>query len=307
MRVLFATDGRPPALAAEELLRRLADPTRVEVTILSALEDVIEPSGRSSVADVLDAADERFRRTGIASTTIEATGDPTVAVERELLDEGFGLTVVGAGDRSWLGRLAFGSVSFHLLHVAPTPLLVVHRAPFREHDRLRVLVGADGSPAAMRAIDTLTSLTTPDLVELSVRSVVRLPDVGFAAYPGASVPAAYLEEATGAARHAAEEGRERSIERLRARGFAARGSLGSGWPGIDLLARADRDDVDLLVAGARGLGRIERLAMGSVSGHLARHAPATLVARAARVTVEHDPLDAPNGHVARSRYAVRWG
>ena len=45
-------------------------------------------------------------------------------------------------------RLAFGSVSTQMLHASPVPVLLVHRTPDPEHERLHVLVGADGSPSA---------------------------------------------------------------------------------------------------------------------------------------------------------------
>jgi nucleotide-binding universal stress UspA family protein len=38
---------------------------------------------------------------------------------------------------------------------------------------------------------------------------------------------------------------------------------------------------DIVVVGSRGLGAVERVAIGSVSDQIAREAPATLVARSA--------------------------
>lgn len=306
MKILFATDGRPPAVAAGELLRRLVDPSKAEVTILHALEYGNEVVADSYATGVLGEAEQAFRSVGIESTAIRVDGDPAECIEKELSDEGYGLTVVGAGNHTWLGRLVFGSVSTHLLHVAPSPILLVHRAPPTDHDRLRVVIGADGSPASMRAIDTLVALTAPDRVEVSVRAVVRTPDLAFAAYPGGVVPAAFVEEALGSAKHAATDGLERALERLRAAGFAPHGSLGSRWPATDLLDRVERDEADLLVVGARGVGRIERLAMGSVSAHVARHAPATLVAHADLAPDLGDDIEDPDGDVSHSRYAVRW-
>lgn len=307
MKIMFATDGRPPAIAAEEMLRRLVDPSQVEMTILHALEYGNELVADSYAADVLEASQGRFRPVGIATSTIRAEGDPAVAIEKALIEDGYALTALGAGNHTWLGRLVFGSVSTHLVHVAPTPVLLVQRRPIEGHDRLRVVIGADGSPAAMQAIDTLTGLTTPDRVQLWVRAVVRLPEVAFAAYPGGAVPAGHVEEAFRDARDTATDGLERTVERLRAAGFSARGSLGSGWPATDLLECVDRQGADLVVVGSRGIGGIERLTMGSVSAHVARHAPATLVAHATLLTpdVDHDVSD-PDGDVRRSRYGVRW-
>ena len=49
---------------------------------------------------------------------------------------------------------------------------------------------------------------------------------------------------------------------------------------LALLDEASQLEADLVVLGARGLGPIGRLTVGSVSAHIARHAPATLVAHA---------------------------
>jgi nucleotide-binding universal stress UspA family protein len=201
----------------------------------------------------------------------------------------------------------FGSVSTHLLHACSNPILIAHRGPAAEHDRIRVVVGADGSPAAMSAIDTLLALTDPDRIELEVRATLQTPTEVFAAYPGAVVPARYVTEALKKAREVTSRNLERSLQRLRRAGFMPHGSLGSGWAANDLLDLATRSEADLVVVGARGVGRLERLALGSVSSHVARHAPATLVAHAEQISaVTDDRIGDPDGDVRRTRYAVRW-
>ena len=57
MDVLFATDGRPPAVAAGELLRRLVVPSHVDVTVLHASEFGNEVVAESYARDVLAAAE----------------------------------------------------------------------------------------------------------------------------------------------------------------------------------------------------------------------------------------------------------
>jgi nucleotide-binding universal stress UspA family protein len=290
VRILLAADGRPPALGAEELVRRLLDPSHAEVAIVHAIEYGVDLAGEEHATAVLGAAEARFREAGVGCRTIRIDEDPALAIEKELAREDYAAVALGAGNHTWLGRLVFGSVSTHLLHVAPCPVLVVHRGPVPGHDRIRVLVGADGSPAAMEAIATLLSLTSPDRVDISVRSVIRPPDVPFAAYPGGVVPVRYLEEVDAEAERVAERALERSIERIRVAGYEAHGSLGRGWPANDLLDRADRDEVDLVVMGARGVGRIERITMGSISAHVARHAPATFLAHASTSMAQEEPI-----------------
>jgi nucleotide-binding universal stress UspA family protein len=265
----------------------------VDVTILHALEYGNEAAAERYADDVFSVAEASFGGAGIPTHLVSVEGDPAVAVEKELTQGMHDLVVLGAGNHTWLGRLVFGSVSTHVLQVAATPVLLVHRAPHLEHDKLRVLVGADGSPAAMLAIDTLIALTDPDRVDLAVRTVIQTPNLAFTTHPAAYPPTAYIEEAMEQAKETAATNLERSLERLRVAGFSPHGGLGTGWPANDLLDRADRDEADLVVVGARGIGTIARLTMGSVSSHVARHAPATLVAHAAGAVVGSDKVEEP--------------
>jgi nucleotide-binding universal stress UspA family protein len=224
-----------------------------------------------------------------------------------LADQEFGLIVMGAGNHDWLGRLAFGSVSTHMLHSAPVPVILVHRTPDPTHERLHVLFGADGSPSAASAMDTLAAITEPDRIDLEVRTVVHTPELGFSAHPGAYVPTRYIEDLLAAEKATAEKHLGETLDRARAMGFTADGSLGIGWPANDLLSHAAKKEADLIVVGARGLGTMARMTMGSVSAHVARHAPAALVAHALGHLVETEEIEEPDGDVSSNRYAVRWG
>jgi nucleotide-binding universal stress UspA family protein len=279
MEILYATDGLPPATAAGELLRRLADPSRVNVAILFA-EDVADEVLGDSVAQGLDEAERAMRGAGVATRVLRMKGDAVVSIEKALADQDFGLVVLGAGNHRWLDRLAFGSVSTHMLHSAPVPVLLVHRTPDPTHERLHVLFGADGSPSAASAMDTLAAITEPNRVDLEVRTVVHTPELGFSAHPGAYVPTTYIEGLLAAERATAKKHLGETLDRARVMGFTAHGSLGIGWPANDLLSYGEKKEADLILVGARGLGTLARMTMGSVSAHVARHAPAALVAHA---------------------------
>lgn len=307
MKILYATDGRPPATAAGELLGKLVDPARVTVTILHAGEFGNELVADDYAADVLDRAEKAFRDVGIRTERLYVDGVPASCVAKELAREDYHLTVLGAGNNTWLGRLVFGSTSTHVLHEAPTPVLVVHRAPDPSHERLRVLVGADGSPSAAHAIDTLASISEPNRVEIHVRTVIRTPELAFSAYPGAYVPASFIEELLVEEKAIASRHLNDALERMLSLGFSADGSVGTGWPANDLLEHAEKLDADLIVVGARGIGAIARMTMGSVSAHVAGHAPAALVAHAQVDLVDNEAIEEPDGNVSRNRFPVRWG
>jgi nucleotide-binding universal stress UspA family protein len=306
MEILYATDGLPPATAAGELLRRLVDPSRVNVTILSS-QNVADVAMDDSIAMTLEKAEATMRGAGVATRVLRMTGDAVTSIEKALADQEFGLVVLGAGNHDWLGRLAFGSVSTHMLHSAPVPVLLVHRTPDLTHDRLHVLFGADGSPSAESAIDTLAAITEPDRIDLEVRTVVHTPELGFSAHPGAYVSGRYIEDLLAAEEATAERHLDETLDRSRVMGFTPHGSLGTGWPANDLLSYGEEKEADLIVVGARGLGTLARMTVGSVSAHVARHAPAALVAHAHGHIRETDEIEEPDGDVSGNRYPVRWG
>jgi nucleotide-binding universal stress UspA family protein len=304
MQILYATDGESTARDAGRLLTRLADPARAEVTILSAHDPWTEEVDRY-FGDVLDDAEKQLRDVGLVSSSTRRKGEPALSIERELSGRPYDMVVVGAGNHGWLDRWAMGSVSNHVLAHSAVPVLVVHRAPDDE-DRVRVLVGADGSPAVEHAIDTLMSLSGPDRVAIEVRAVIEAPDLTAWGSPGVAVPSSSVEAAFRDARGLASVHMEEALSRLRTAGFRAEGSLGEGWPANDLLERTADRRVDLLVMGAHRRGFFERLVMGSVSSHVTRHAPASLVACARAFPPEEEPIEEPNGFVSRNRFPVRW-
>lgn len=281
MKVLFATDGRPAAAAAAELLRRLLDPERVTVTVLHADE-----YGNRVVADryaesVLDDAVEAMRGAGITATPLRMHTNVLAGIDEARSREGSELTVVGAGNHSWLGGVVFGSVSTHLVHDASAPALVVHRAPKATHDRVHVLVGVDGSPSVAAATSLLTKITDPTRIDMHLCSAVVPAAVSVASHPGGVfLPQVMLDEMRTEREGTADRYLAEMREQLEVVGFETTASRPEGPAPLVVLDEVSRLETDLVVLGARGLGPIGRLTVGSVSAHVARNAPATLVVHA---------------------------
>jgi nucleotide-binding universal stress UspA family protein len=263
------------------MLRRLLDPDRVSVTILH-----VDAYGNEVVADryaasVLDEAMEAMRGVGITATTMRLRGDVVGGIDEARAREGSELTVVGAGNHTWLGGVVFGSVSTHLVHHATAPVLVVHRAPNVSHERLRVLVGVDGSPSVASASSLLTRITHPARIDVHLCSAVVPALVMVAPHlGGASFPGDMLEEMTAERVEAADRYLADMQHRLVTAGYEATATKPEGAAPLVLLDEVSRLESDLVVLGARGLGPLGRITVGSVSEHVARHAPASLVAHA---------------------------
>ena len=280
-KILFATDGLPPARAAGLLLRRLVVPDRVEVSILTAVDDLRADGPNGGVRSILDEAQQDMLDAGIVSQTRTDLGEPAAVIDKTLDGEEFGLVVVGAGKHPWLQRFVFGTVSTHLLNAVAVPLLVVHRGDADTTGPVRILVGVDGSASADHALDSLISLTSPERASIEVRSIVEMPLIPMTGMGHAPsyVSSVDVQRGVDSRRSVAEASVTSAAERLRHAGFEATHSVVEGSAAIDLVDHATRVGADLVSVGARGLRPFSRLAVGSVSAHVARHAPATLVVR----------------------------
>ncbi len=280
MHTLYATDGREPAVAAGQLLVRLADPQRAEVTAL-----YVDEYGNQLVADrfaeaTLESAVALLAGAGLRVGRKRARGNVKQAIERELAEGAYDLAALGVGNEGWIGRLILGGVSTSVLHHSSIPTLVVARAPVETHDRIKVVIGTDGSPAATQAMDALLGLTAPDRCEVFVRSVVDVPLVPAPGWPDVEAAStAELEELAASATEAAERRLREALGRFDAAGYPTAGDVVRGSAAIQLTEAIEQRDADLVVVGSRGLGRVASFALGSVSAHVVRSAPATLVGK----------------------------
>jgi nucleotide-binding universal stress UspA family protein len=282
VRVLNPTDGRPPAAAAAGLLASLVDPRSVEVTVLHVDEYGNRLVADRFAAEVIDQALRRLRYAGFTAGSKRARGSIKRAIERELTDGGYTLVVLGAGNTGSIGRLILGGVSTFVVHRSTVPTVVVQRPPIEGRQRLRTVVGTDGSREAGRSIEALIAVASPERCDVSVRSVVEgglpaaqaLPDTAEMATEPSDAPDRQLDEETeNAERYVAE-----AVERFRQTGFRCDGDVVRGRAEVALLDAVRERDADLVALGTRGRGRFAGMALGSVSAHLLRTSPATLVA-----------------------------
>jgi len=139
-----------------------------------------------------------------------------------------------------------------------------------------LLIGVDGSREARQAVSFVASLTPPPGGRATVLRVIepgRLPSLGL--FP-ARVRAHLEAEASNvraAAMRAAQRDVDRAVARLESSGWRARGEVRMGVPLAELLAAITTIRADLLVVGSRGIGRVERVLLGSVADAVIKRAP----------------------------------
>ncbi len=280
MNVLYATDGRESARNAGRLLARLASPTRADVTIF-LVDQFNDQVADDEVANATFGwAVEHLEAASLPAQTKRVRSDVKSEIQHEVDAGAYDLIVIGAGNTGWLGGPILGGVANYVLHGLDTPTLVVRRPPAEGRDRIRVVVGADASAASDRAIETLILLTEPERCEIFVVSVVeQVPIDTFGLPVAATIAPGELDAAM-------ELGEGEATVKVRAatEPFDRAGLRSSGHvvtvPGVaaGLMDAIERHDADLVVVGSRGLGPLVGIALGSVSSHMVRAAPATLVA-----------------------------
>ena len=284
-RIIVGFDGSEEARDALCFASRLA---RLEGSALAvAVVGLFEPQTSSEAERIASADSRRAIFAAVSEELGSRTFEPRVIeglpVAQGLLrlaeDEEADLIVVGSTHRGGAGRVFPGSVGAQLFHGSPCPVAIVPKG-FRsaEHDVRGVLgVAYDGSREAELALAEAVHLAR--LLDVDLRLIAVVPPVELLDIPRAE-------------RNAQNHRRRREWEALLEHGAAmvpgdleAETRLQEGEPGGTLTTSCR--ELDALVLGSRGRGRLGRTLLGSVSAHLCCNAecPVVVVPRGAEPTV----------------------
>lgn len=170
---------------------------------------------------------------------------------------GVGLLSIGSRGLDALDRFMLGSISNHAIHHAPCSVLVVKEPP---RPVRHLLLAVDGSAASDKAVKFLlrTINPMPDGPDHEPVMVTVMHTVPYFKYPEVKEVGKTLIQRHGA--------------KLSKSGFQIREALRLGKPADEILTVAKQDEADLIVTGAKGLGAIRRVLLGSVSTRVVQHA-----------------------------------
>jgi len=277
MRVLMATDGSPDARDAVEWLLRAPLPADARISVISAMPvpvayEALKMSWselRKQASDVVEDAGRRLAERWSNVTVRIVEGDPRRVILEAADGEGSDLIVLGARGLGAVASFLLGSVSLGVAHQAPCPVLVCKGPP---RPIKSVTIGIDGSEharAALRFVCRLPLAADVSLHLVSIAELLRFPSTA----PGIITP-----QLRAAMRDYEDQARRKLDEVLAAavaevpRGTAVSIATAIGPLAPSILAETDKQGSDLIVVGARGLGAVKRMFLGSVSESVLRHA-----------------------------------
>ena len=285
MKILVGYDGSPSAEAALADLKRAGLPRNAEAMVISVFEEWIPaPASIGGVATTfpMEELKEVKEATSLAKSAkaVIKTLFPEWLVQArgmigypantilELADEwNPELIVVGSHGRTALGRFFFGSVSQKVLQAANCAVRIARESRRSGDEAARIIVGVDGSKDAEAAVNAIHARNWSKGSEVRVVGAIGV-------FP--PVASEYLALEAGqwiAAENArVKQAVESAAERLRAIGLGV-SSVIKEAPPIQLLSTAAEDmDADCIFVGAKGMGRIEKMLLGSVSAAIASRA-----------------------------------
>ncbi|HEY7140622.1 MAG TPA: universal stress protein [Methylomirabilota bacterium] len=277
--VLVATDGSPQArIAVETAVAFPWPPGSTGHGVIARGTPVLTDASPAVWEALLEAgrlearrAERRLRRRWPDAEVLVTAAPPVLGILARARKLRAGVIVLGSRGLGAVGRLLLGSVSRAVVRRAPCAVLVVRgmaRAP------RRVLIGVDGSPHARHAVAFVAGLRPPRGGRarlLRVVDPVRPPSTGMLPARVRSLVSREVADFEREQMAAARRQLEAAGARLAQAGWRVKIEVRIGRPLEELVETARSADV--LVLGARGVGAVERLFLGSVAEGAVSRAP----------------------------------
>jgi nucleotide-binding universal stress UspA family protein len=290
-KILLATDGSQDAAHAAQMAITLSEkldsnlhvvhvgivpsayaPAESEILDRESYERMRELAGRQA-HEALDEEVGKIREAGgEVAGTHAPIGRPDAEIAHLAKEIGAGLVVVGSRGLGPLTRAVIGSVSESVVRHTHCSVLVVRVYGDEDKGYLpgRILLAFDGSKEATAAARAAVEIASAAGSELHVLHVLQ-PERYMPYHPG---PEAWEWEANLArAKRRARSWVDEQAKRMEAEGVEVAGThVAVGKPDHEIVASGEELDASLVVMGSRGLSRLDRALMGSVSDSVVRHA-----------------------------------
>lgn len=266
-RILVCHDGTPASARALEWGSHLARLHGARVVVTSVVPppelpgegmhpvawwpEMLESYGEiaRAIHDAAESAVDLLRADGVPAEAVAPTGPVLREIVRVAKERESDLVIVGAKGRGAVRRALLGSTADALLSRLATSILVARTAP----PAGRVLAAADGSPSSHRATAYALRYAAAAHAHLTVQHVLE-----YAEDLPSMPPEGYLKGVVDKMQ-LPEHPRVSYV-------------LDVGRPAERIVTRAAERGAGLIVMGARGLGAIGSILLGSVSHRVANTA-----------------------------------
>ncbi len=282
LNILFADDGSQHAQAAVELLQDVPLPPNSRISVLRAFHSGQVPH-ITEYEQSLERTRNQLASRGFRVETELKLGYPVEMILEHAEDQKPDLIVLGAKGLRATAGILLGGVAQQVVEYACCPVLVV-RAPY--HGLRHILLVTDGSPCSQRAARYLAKFPLPAKVDLRVlhvlpplpRPVMMEPYLSGWRTIYAQFPAP--EDETAIAKKEAKAGHallKRTSGLLLQKGLRSTDMLVRGDAATEIIDYATVHQLDLIVAGSRGLSQFKSLLVGSVSRKLVHYSKCSVL------------------------------
>lgn len=259
--VLAGVDGSERALEAARQAALLASAAGARLIVAYVIEEV-RPYEEGDAERALEAAGAAARDAGADPEARVLTGDDAGdALVGEAERDGVDLLCVGPDSELLGGAIRFGHVAGRILRDATCSVLIARPAgrAFPRH----IACAIDGSDASVLTAIAAAGVARATGAELRLVHVVPV-------FRGRN------EEWTLGPQDQSPPELEPSVKAVSSLGLEPVREMAMGRPERTLVHVAERDEVDLVVVGHRGVSGMTRRLLGSVSEHVGHHAPCSV-------------------------------
>ncbi len=294
-RILVSLDGSAESEAVFPYVREIAAATDAVVILFSSVyvpTTWMEFTAQTEPDKEIEAAREyleakKLELAGIATEVEVAEGPPAKAILGLAEASGADLIAMTTHGRSGVSRLAWGSVTDKVLHIAQTPLLVVRppedgvpsaSAPPIE----KILVPLDGSELSQSVLPFARALAQALGSSILLMHSVATP---WAGEPGTFVPTLHdrtLRESIDAAKHLLD----RIAADIEKTGLAVSRTVTLGDPVPQIVKVAETESVGLIAMSTHGRSGVGRWMIGSIADAVARRTQLPCLLARPRLTTD---------------------
>jgi nucleotide-binding universal stress UspA family protein len=279
MKVLVAYDGSECANAALDDLGKAGLPGDAQFKILSVVEHWLPPPSGLELVQGIDRDQEYLAMSMRAATRLKevsqgwevrtevAVGSPATVIIESADQWKPDLIVIGSHGRSALGRFFLGSVSQKVLHEAHTSVRVARGRVEEPDTPIRLIIGVDGSKGAEAAVNAVISRKWPPASEARVVNAAWTTPTLTSQYMTGQMVDWFIKE-----NERIREMINAAVDRLNAAGLKTDLVIKEEEPKRLLTGEAESWGADCIFLGAKGMGRLERFLIGSVSSTVAARA-----------------------------------